>query len=95
MSKSLEQRLAEAATSEEIRDLCVQAGELSGTLVRERDGSVTVRDTVTQHPPEPQPEPQADTLLRRAVRIGNTVTLLEAYSPTGLDILERRLRDGH
>lgn len=45
---------------------------------------------------EPQAPADGTVLLRRAVVMSDgTTRLLEAYSPTGLDVLERALRLGH
>jgi chemotaxis signal transduction protein len=92
---SFEGKIAAATSAAEISEICKQQGERIGFLVRERDGSVNIRDTFVQQPPAPQPETQSDSLLRRAVRLENgTVRLIEAYSVGGLDILEGALRKG-
>jgi len=92
--RSFEERIAAATTIAEIQEICMQAGERRGVLVRERDGSIVVKgltQPITQ--PAQAAEPQsAEYLLRRAVKVGDTVTLIEAYSDSGLDILERALR---
>ena len=92
--KTLEQQIAEATSAAEIAEICKQSGERAGYLVRERDGSITIRDTFVQQPPAPEPAPQfSDTLLRRAVTLPNgTIRLIEGFSATGLDILEKALR---
>jgi hypothetical protein len=92
-TKSFEQRIAEATSSTEIAEICKQEGERVGVLVRNRDGSIEVRDSfAVQQSPAQKPEDDG-TLLRRAVTLpGGTIRVIEGYSHSGLDILEAALR---
>jgi hypothetical protein len=93
VSAALAEKLRAARTPEEIRDLCVQDGERRGVFVRDASGSTSVRENPVAPQPAPQAASQSDQLLRRAVTLpSGTTRLLEAYSESGLDILERALR---
>lgn len=66
-----------------------------GVLVETQDGYAVNTDVVVIPPPVvEQPAQQIGRSLKRAVRIGATVTLLEADSVHGLDVLEAALRTG-
>ena len=97
--KSVEQRIAEASSVEQIREICLQAGVRARTITRDRDGSpvLTAMPSPTQPLAAERPAEPLETgnQFQRAVRIGDTVTLLTAGSVRGLDILEHRLRGGH
>jgi len=93
---TLDKLIAECRTAQEISEVCKAQGEQMGLLVRERDGSVSVREQWAA--PAASPAPQSgsdDTLLRRAVTLDDgTVRLIEAWSVRGLDVLEKALRTG-
>ena len=93
---TFEQRIAAATSSAEVAELCRQQGETAAVLVRERDGSVTVRESFAMPTPAPPASQQPDnTLLRRAVTLSDgTVRLIEAWSVYGLDILESAIKHG-
>jgi len=96
----LENAISQARTSGELRELMLQELARQGQIVRTRD-EFDIRQgpragaSETQPAAQPVAEPQSDTLLRRAVRLDNgTVRLVEAFSVSGLDILERALKNG-
>ena len=90
---TFEQKIAAAKSATEIAEICKAQYELQGSLVRNRDGSIEVRDSIVVPPPtQKPPEQSGDTLLRRAVTVNGVTRLLEAYSATGLDTLEAAFR---
>ena len=91
---TFEQKIAAAKSATEIAEICKAQYEMQGVLVRNRDGSVEVRESITIPPPAPKPPEQSgDTLLRRAVTLPNgTIRVIEGFSNYGLDILENALK---
>ena len=92
-SDSFDAKISNATSSAEIAEICKQAFETAGVIVRERDGSINIHENFTVPAPAPQSPAQSDDLMRRAVTLKNgTIRVIEGYSTTGLDILERHLR---
>lgn len=90
---ALAEKLRAARTPEEIRALCLEDGVMRGVFQVDPSGSTSVREDVVVPRPAPQPVPQDDGLFRRAVKLDNgVVRLIEAYSVSGLDILENGIR---
>lgn len=90
---ALAEKIRSATSTAEIRELCVASGEQVGILVRDRSGEVSVRKEFVVPQSAPKPEPQADELMKRAVRLpDNSIQLITAYSTSGLDTLQRALR---
>jgi hypothetical protein len=96
--KSFEERIAAATSTAEIQEICIQSGERQGVLVRQRDGSVTIRETsVPSSEPESKPaavaqSPANPTCMRVIYPHMNDRYELFGASEKELDERERQIR---
>lgn len=91
----IEQRIRACTSTSELHELMKQQAELHGTMTRKRDGSIEYgygSQPVTTEQAAPQPKPADDGMFRSVwQKPDGTLQVLEAYSLTGLDTIERSM----
>ena len=95
--REFEQKVMECTSAEDLRELSKQFFVETGAITREHRGvgaEVVVAAQRTYVPPTSKSvlDDYKDQLIRKAVTLPDgTIRMIEAYSQTGLDILEKSL----